>query len=152
VSPLVPLTLLAILAITGAISDLLSRKIPNWLTLLTLLVGIAFLFTAGSWSEVWPHLAHFAVALIVSMTLFAFGMWGGGDAKFYSALAIWFPLSNGPLLALSVAVAGVIVIVLLALWTRFRPRENWSKEVPYGVAIATGALATTLLVALRQSA
>jgi len=145
VSPSASLTLLAILAITGAIFDLLSRKIPNWLTLLTLLVGIAFLFTAGSWSEVWPHLAHFAIALAVSMALFAFGMWGGGDAKFYGALAIWFPLSDGPLLALCVAVSGVIVIVLLAIWTRFRPRENWSKEVPYGVAIAVGALAAKLL-------
>ncbi|WP_340587353.1 A24 family peptidase [Erythrobacter alti] len=141
------LTLLVILAGAGAASDLVSRKIPNWLNLLILVVGVILLIVTASWSGVWPHLLHFAIALAASLILFKFGMWGGGDAKFYSALAVWFPLTAAPLLALFVAVSGVAVLLLMAIWSKFKSRPNWSRELPYGAAIASGAIITAVVTA-----
>ncbi len=72
----------------------------------------------------------------------------GGDAKFYSALALWFPLSDGPMLALCIAVSGLLVLIMMSVWSRIRPLPNWSKELPYGAAIATGAIVTRVLATL----
>ncbi|KLI64406.1 A24 family peptidase [Aurantiacibacter marinus] len=144
----IPFAALAVLAVAGAVTDVLTRRIPNWLNLVIFVGGIIVVGAAGAWSEIWPHLLHFVIALAAGLTLFGFGMWGGGDAKFYSALALWFPLGDGPMLALSIAVAGVAVLVLMLIWSRIRPRPDWSKELPYGAAIASGAVITTVLTTL----
>lgn len=139
---------LAILASTGAWLDLTARRLPNWLCLVTALAGLAVSFALhGAWGA-GSGLLHGLVALAVGMALFGFGLVGGGDAKFYGALALWFGLGSAARMLLGVSIAGLI---LFALWfagrramgrkVERRPEKD-SDKFPYGIAIAAGAVLT----------
>ena len=143
----VPAAALALLCLTAAWYDLRLRRIPNWLCLLTAVAGLAYVampLTAGApW---WSFLLHGVVALVVGMGLFAIRWVGGGDAKFYAALACWFPFGRAPLLLIAVALSG---LVLLIVWftvrrlqgKKFRGTTNDdAAKLPYGIAIALGAM------------
>ncbi|MEP6867711.1 MAG: hypothetical protein ABJA20_04280 [Novosphingobium sp.] len=56
-------------------------------------------------------------ALVAGMILFAMQVVGGGDAKFYAALAAWMPLAFSGALAITIALAG---FVLLIVWFSLR--------------------------------
>src|SRR5687768_10415697 len=89
--------ILLMIAATGMWLDVRHRRLPNWLCAVTLLAGIA-VAAISSASIVQGQILHAAIALVVGIALFAMGWIGGGDAKYYAALAGWFPLSDAPLL------------------------------------------------------
>ena len=138
---------LILLALIASWLDISARKLPNWLTLLTLAAGIAVtIFDAGV-SALGSHLAHALLALLVGMLLFRFGIVGGGDAKFYAAVASWFSLSAAAGLLLAVSVSGLVIFLAWVIWRRvtgkpIRPPSPDSKsdKLPYGIAIAAGAV------------
>ena len=80
---------------------------------------------------------------------FYLGMMGGGDVKLAGALALWFsPVSTFKFLVIMSLAGGLLTVVVL-IFHRFKvrragPREDGKEfpkpEVPYGVAIAFGAL------------
>ena len=68
------------------------------------------------------------------------GMMGGGDVKLAAAIALWFsPFTTLRFLVLTSLAGGVLTLIVLG-WHRARKREG-RPEIPYGVAIAFGALA-----------
>jgi prepilin peptidase CpaA len=88
------------------------------------------------------------------MVLFALRMVGGGDAKFYAAVAAWFSLAQGFTLLLAVALSGGILTLLAWVPLRRRRRErerigHGEAEaflmVPYAVAIGVGGVIALLL-------
>lgn len=92
----------------------------------------------------WPGMAiQLAAAAIVFAVLagaFFAGMMGGGDVKLASALALWFsPVSTVKFLVLMSLAGGVLTLAILG-WHRTQRRDG-RPEIPYGVAIAFGALA-----------
>jgi len=91
------------------------------------------------------------LALLVGMALFRFGWIGGGDAKFYAAMAAWFPLRSSLQLLLAVSLAGLAVVLLWFVYrraTHVRPgaKNDSFAMVPYGVAVAVGAIAARMLI------
>ena len=138
---------LAAIAVTGSYLDLRTRRLPNWLCLAGLVAGLAFGLAAGGWTAAAIALLHAFIALNVGAGLFALGGIGGGDAKFYAALATWFPLQAGLGLLVSVSLTGLL---LLIAWLPYRRRlmrsegglvsDSDFRKLPYGVAIAVGAL------------
>ncbi|WP_338243574.1 A24 family peptidase [Aurantiacibacter hainanensis] len=140
-----PLVALGAMSLVAAGYDLATRRIPNWLNLAILFAGAAMLFALPTWSAALMHLAHFAIALIAAMALFGMRVWGGGDAKFYAAVAIWLPLSEAHLLALGTALSGAVLVVLIFAWAMIRQTKGWAKNLPYGVAIAAGTFAAVLI-------
>ena len=133
----------------AAYSDLKQFKIPNLMPVLLLALYGSYVATVGlSAFSLW-HLAHFAIALIVGMALFAMKWFGGGDAKLYAAVALWFPLQQGHMLLLMVGMAGLVLAILFILTRRFTKNADGKKRtdrrIPYGVAIAFGAIACWLL-------
>lgn len=144
---LAPALALALLCLTAVRYDLRQRRIPNWLCLLTAVAGLAYAaLPVAAGAPWWSFLLHGAVALIVGMGLFALRWVGGGDAKFYAALACWFPFGRAPLLLIAVALSGLVVLVAWFIVRRvqgkkFRGTANdESAKLPYGIAIALGAL------------
>jgi prepilin peptidase CpaA len=80
------------------------------------------------------------------MALFAMRAIGGGDAKFYAALAAWFPLSMGLYYLFYVSLAGLALLVVWFLARKFMLRtlpdlkpDSPFRKLPYGVAIGAGA-------------
>jgi prepilin peptidase CpaA len=92
----------------------------------------------------WPgmaiQLAAGGIVFVLLAGAFYAGMMGGGDVKLASALALWFsPLGTIKFLVLMSIAGGVLTLAVLG-WHRMQKREG-RPEIPYGVAIAFGALA-----------
>lgn len=142
------------LVLAAAVSDATSFTIPNWMSLALLAV---FPFAALATGLPLPAMGlHFAVGgavLAVGIGMFAMRWVGGGDAKLLAAVSLWLGWSALPTFLLGAAiVGGVLAMALLALRSdRLRPvvvlGPPWfsrladpGEGVPYGVAIAAGAL------------
>ena len=156
--PLAPALLAAVfpaLVITAALRDMVSYRIPNWISL-ALLAGfpLAALALGLPLPTVGLCCAVGAGGLVAGMAMFALRWIGGGDAKLFAAAALWlgWPAAM-PFLAITGLAGGALALGLLAMrsvWLRplvaagppwlnrlAEPGEN----VPYGLAIAVGALA-----------
>ena len=144
--PILATSLLALCAAAGAWLDLASRRLPNWLCLLTAIAGLGVAFGMAGAVALWSPTSHGLIALVAGMVLFRFGWIGGGDAKFYAACACWFPLGSGLLLLGLVSAAGLAVVLLWFGYrqaTRAHKREGEGRfgMVPYGVPVAIGSVA-----------
>lgn len=143
------------LVIVAALRDTTSYTIPNWISL-TLVGGFALAAPAMGLAagEIGLHLAVGFGALVIGMILFALGWIGGGDAKLFAAGGLWLGWGAAPDYAVATCLAGgALAMVLLALRSGYlkpyvvtgpawfsRLAED-GENVPYGVAIAVGALA-----------
>ena len=141
--------------IAAALKDATSFTIPNWIPAVLVLAfpaaALAAHLTLGEAGM--SVLAAFA-ALLAGMAMFALGWCGGGDAKLMAAAALWLGLPGlapfllatglaGGALALGLVTARQGPLSILAaggpawLGRLLTPGE----DLPYGLAIAVGALA-----------
>ncbi|MET0274121.1 MAG: prepilin peptidase [Phenylobacterium sp.] len=143
------------LVIVGALRDATSYTIPNWISLGLIaafpLAGLALGLPLGAMAM---HAGVGAAALAAGMAMFAMRWIGGGDAKLLAASALWlgWPAALTFLLVTALA-GGALTLMLLSLRSAaLRPLAllgpRWfsrlaepGENVPYGVAIAVGALA-----------
>jgi prepilin peptidase CpaA len=146
------LTLVGAAAITGAVYDLATFKIPNWISLgLVALFPVLALAAGLNLNEAGVHLGIGAAALVLGIALFAGGIIGGGDAKLFAALALYMGSQIGPYMFAVALAGGVLALAVLVL--RWSPIRNllsplpWLNKlsapgagVPYGIAIAAGGL------------
>ncbi len=128
----------------AAITDIRTRRIPNWTVGLVAIGAIAAALVAGDLAAIGAGL----LALLFGLILWSIRWIGGGDAKLFAAaatLAGWSNLAN--FAVLTVIAGGVLAILMLAM----RPTSALamlqlrapvqSIQIPYGVAIAFGGLA-----------
>jgi len=140
-----------LLAAAGAASDVKGRRIPNWVCLLLAAAALGLAWAVAGQSGLLWGVAHAAVALAIGVALFAGGIVGGGDAKFYSAAALAVPLQSGLTLLGWTSAAGLVLLVVIVVGNRLFARVRKSikelrkMEVPYGVAIAAGFALTKLI-------
>lgn len=137
----------AVLVAGAALQDWRARTISNaWPLALLILFAIAWPLGAVA-GPLGSHLIHFVLALLVGMGLFALGGIGGGDAKLYAAVALWFDLRYALYLFLCVVFAGALLALIQigVHMTRHsgeqRTRALRQGKIAYGVAIALGTLA-----------
>lgn len=135
------LAALAAAVVFAAATDIRRRQIDNWLNLA--IVAGAPLFWWSSGLSLWPGVAMqlgvACAAFVLLAGLFALRVMGGGDVKLLTALALWIePLLFLQLLVIMALVGGVLTIVMGA-W-HFLSRQRDRLAIPYGVAIACGAL------------
>lgn len=136
------------IAFAAGYLDLRFRRLPNWLCLISATAGIGFaLGLYGSAGLLW-HLAHGAVALGIGMALFAARMWGGGDAKYYAASALWFPLEVFFHLVWWISLTGLALVIVALLLRKKAAASSWLSVsgVPYGVAIGAGTVVTWVTI------
>ncbi|MBS0475305.1 MAG: prepilin peptidase [Proteobacteria bacterium] len=142
---------LALACIIAMVSDARSRVIPNLLSGLLLLVGLGFGFHEAGITGLGWHAAHAALALLIGMALFAVRWVGGGDGKFYAACAAWFPIKQGAALGAMIALCGLALVLVWLIWRRlsgkttFSMRPDKSAQLPFGIAIGLGTIATYAL-------
>jgi len=162
-APLKPVILAGavLLSLLAAVTDLRSRRIPNWLTVPGLLIGVAANTTLGGWSGLAASLKGAAVGLALLLPFVLLRSLGAGDWKLAAALGAFAgPKVLVDLLLGSVLVAGVMAValviykgrtrqtirnighILVSLVTFRLPGERVSLDnpdslkVPYGVALA----------------
>lgn len=139
------------LCVAAALVDVNQLRIPNWLNL-----TIAGLFVPAAAVSGLPleliggHLMAGGLAFVIGYGLFMFGVFGGGDAKMIPAVMLWLgPVAALPFVYYMALVGGACALVILLVRRSMpaeiipgfmrKPFEN-NASVPYGVAIAAGAL------------
>jgi prepilin peptidase CpaA len=137
----------------AAATDLLTMKIPNRISVVLVLAffPLAVLAGLGVWT-ILDHVAAGVLMLALGVLLFMPGWFGGGDAKLLAAIGLWIGTENLMAYMLWVALAGgVIAAAFLAARSVPLPRvllgEAWALRlhrhdsgIPYGLALAAGAL------------
>ena len=162
--PLLRLLVMAAFLLAAVVFDVRSRRIPNGLTVGGALAGTALAaFEAGGFPV--SALLGALVALLVSFPLFAVGALGAGDSKLFAmvgtfvgpgallsvllyggvaggVLALGTALSSGRILPLLLSAKELIVYLVTfgRSGTRRTLATAGGDTVPYGVAIAVGAL------------
>jgi prepilin peptidase CpaA len=138
------LILFACALLAAAIEDAMRLRISN-LTCLAVLAGaIVAAVVAGPTWGLWQNGAVFAILLMLGTVAFSAGWLGGGDVKLFAATGLWFDLGSAlPLVALVFLSGGLVAICYVLsrpLRLRRTGQSKWG-QVPYGIAIAVGALA-----------
>ena len=158
------LALFPALVIVAALKDLTSMKIPNWISGLLILGFFPTALLLGAAPvDFAVHLGVAVAALLIGMGLFALNLLGGGDVKLMAAACLWLGLAGSGVFVLATAVVGgVFSLALLVSRAWLQPYvgagPGWLVQlmepkghIPYGVAIAIGALvawpASPLMVA-----
>lgn len=155
--------LLVVMAL-AVIYDVRENRIPNRLTVVGFLAALALgAFADGGFPT--SALIGASAALAISIPFFAMGALGGGDAKLFAvtgaflgpgglfSVFLYGGLAGGVLALVSAARRGVLLAVLtntknlLVYFMTFGHRgerisldSDGANTVPYGVAIAAGAL------------
>lgn len=159
------------LAIIAGWTDWRSRRIPNWLTVPGLLVGVSANVLVGGWAGLRFSLLGAGLGLLVLLPFVFLRSLGAGDWKLAGALGAfvgWEALAD--LLMGSVLVAGIMALALVIYKRRFKQTMRnigrllaslftfhmpeaevsldnpQSLKVPYGVALAF----TTLLFGVAR--
>lgn len=140
-------SLFGFLMVAAASGDVLTLRIPNWLTVLIAVLFVPAAMVAGmSWPAIGLHLLAGFLLLIAGFGLFSAGIFGGGDAKLLAAAATWIGWpAMLPFLFWTSLSGGVLALLVLA-WRSARKRSpeapsSWRQAaVPYGVALAAGAI------------
>lgn len=147
------LCVLPALVIAAGLTDLTTMTIPNWISL-ALIVGFfpAALTVGLPMGQIAVHFGVALGALFLGAGLFALRLLGGGDAKLLAAVCLWMGLSGSFTFILITTIAGGLFSLILIL-ARAQPGlatvegPAWfgrllqpKGDIPYGVAIAAGAL------------
>ncbi len=137
----------------AAANDLFTMKIPNRIPLALLggFVAVALLARMPL-DSFGIHLAIGFAVLAVTFTLFSFNLLGGGDAKLLAAGAVWIGPEHILEYLLYITLFGGALSLLILGYRKFLPATavalpGWAQRlhtdkgpIPYGIAVAVGAL------------
>ena len=138
----------------SAIADLVTMTLSNKIVVF-LVAGFLLLapLTGMDWTALALHGAAGGMVLAAGFLLFALGWIGGGDAKLAAAIALWVgPDHILAFIAMASVLGGVMTLAILTFRRAVLPesvlRHAWVQRlhhddagIPYGVALAAGALA-----------
>jgi prepilin peptidase CpaA len=163
-------------AFSGAFCDYRSRRIPNWLTASSILLGLGLHLLFGGWrSLASATLAGLAAGGAFLLFYLAGGM-GGGDVKLMTAVGACAGVSHVAAILIATALVGGVFALALALVAgRLRQtvlnvmkllshhgsaglqphpdlnlRNSHALRLPYGIAIGAGAVMTLIGALLGQ--
>ena len=137
----------------AAASDLVTMTISNKVSL-ALIAGFLIVAAAGGMppERIGWHLLSGLAVLGVTITLFALGLIGGGDAKLAAATAIWTGFSHLlDYVLVATLLGGGLTLLMLSLrnypWPSVIGRVPWiarlyrlDKGIPYGIALGMAGL------------
>ena len=124
-----PVLFVAIL-LAAAISDAMRRKIPNWTVLALVGLFIVAAVLKLTPTDPWWALGAAGIAFVVTYGLYHFDIIGAGDAKLFTAAALFAGMKFLPLFALLTALAGGLYAVGFVL---VRPRLSLSRKKVLGL-------------------
>src|SRR5260370_32861632 len=104
---------LSLVVLVAAITDLQSRRIPNWLTLPAVPVGLLAqtVYGDGFWQSLLGALGGFAALF----ALFAVGAGGAGDVKLFTVVGAFVGIRNLAAVFVLVALIGGVAAVVVFL-------------------------------------
>jgi len=153
-------------AIAGAVSDVRSNRIPNWLTYGGLALALTLRAAVGGWRSLEQGVGGILLGGGVFFVFFLVHGIGAGDVKLMAAVGAWVgPHSTLGVLIATALSGGVLALVYMAFYKRVgstfrnlgallrfhlragvRPHPELNLQgpetirLPYGLAIAMGTL------------
>lgn len=113
--------LLILLVTPAALIDFRQRRVPNWLSLTGVLLGIALNVVLFRTAGLWLSLGGIGLAMIVYLPLYLLRAMGAGDVKLMAAIgaasgpANWFGI-----FILTSVIGGVVALVAVIVKGRLR--------------------------------
>jgi prepilin peptidase CpaA len=164
---------LLVLLAAAAVIDWRTSRIPNWLTLGGLAIGLAYNAVAhGFQAGLLPALAGAAAGLVLLLPMYALRIMGAGDVKLMAMVGAFLGISQIAFAVICTFIAGGVAAVAFALYHRSarrmagnvgeivqsmafaalvgaRPEASLAQrasvgKLPYAVSIAAGTLAWLL--------
>ncbi|MDB5490408.1 MAG: type leader peptidase family protein [Micavibrio sp.] len=156
---------LAVIAALGllafsCVTDFLTMTIPNWISVAILAAfgvafGVAALVHIPAFYGWKMHGAALGLMFVVTFIMFVCRVWGAGDSKLASAVALWVGLKGFMTFLVVMSFAGVGLVALYYVFRKSKAdytalgEQSWpmrvragEKTIPYGIAIAFGAIWT----------
>jgi prepilin peptidase CpaA len=142
------LTLALTLVVLGiaTVTDLRSRRIPNWLVLPFLAAGLAVNTSLHGWQGLGQSLEGAGLGLLVYGILFWMGGMGAGDVKLCTAIGAWIGPQQQIFAVVITAMAGGLMVLGWAAYRGFLKDlftgagNHMRRKIPYAPAIAVGTL------------
>jgi prepilin peptidase CpaA len=154
----------------GGITDVTTRRIPNRLTYIAMMIAIAGRFALQGWHGLGSALLGGLVGGGAFLIFFLLHAMGAGDVKLITAVGCFVGPGSAIEIVLASAIAGGIFAIIFALWqgrlrtvllncldlvkfhaaagAEVHPSLNLSNpqaaRLPYGVAIAAGVMYSVL--------
>ena len=164
--------LYSVLLVIACVTDVRWRRIPNVLVAVLAAAGFAFSVEVEPW---WPGLLRASTGLVLGFSIWIIfhvaGGMGAGDVKLFAAAGAWLGPAGAWRAALVAALVGGVLSLAALVWQR-RTREGVERVamslsmfslaplgkvspgadrkayLPYGVALACGALLTAWIPGL----
>lgn len=155
-------------ALVGSVFDVKSRRIPNFVTFPSILLGLALHLALGGWRQLLSSLAAGLICGVVFLVFYIAGGMGAGDVKLITAVGCIAGMPHVAYLLVLTALSGGAMAVVMAL-ARGRLQQTLSNvgaiaahhsqeglqphpdlnlsnldtlRLPYALAIAGGSLLT----------
>jgi len=138
--------------IAAAVSDATTYRIPNYICGLLLLLFPVFVMTAPEPIDWHQNAGVFALVALSGFAMFLGHLAGAGDIKLLSIASLWAGPHLIAVLLVVTALSGGVLSIFMAVLTYLRHRKAQDKPalnkvpIPYGIAIASGGLATLVLM------
>ncbi len=168
----IPLSTGIFVAIAAGILDLVSMRIPNWLTYPAIIMGLLIALVPGYGMGIANSLLGLLVAFLPTLILFMMGSIGGGDVKLLAAMGaiLGYPLIVDVMFY--AVVVGAAIGMLMIVWTGrvIRTLKEFKGLImmfiypglkaevpaqdlrtPFGVAVALGTLWAIFIPSFRIS-
>ena len=135
------IVLLGIILVIAAVVDVRTFTISNRLNLCVAVLAPVYWWSVSLplWPDAAVQLGAAAIVFVVLAGAFYLGMMGGGDVKLASALALWFSPPEILKFLVVMSIAGGVLTLVILVAHRLRSKQG-RPQIPYGVAIAFGAL------------
>jgi prepilin peptidase CpaA len=163
-------------AVIGAACDVRTRRIPNVLTGPALLLGLVLHGVLDGWHGLWTALAAGLICGVIFLLFYIAGGMGAGDVKLILAVGCIAGLPNITYLLILTAITGGLMGIGLALLRgklketlfnvstitkhhgevglkphpELNVRNTATLRLPYGLAIAAGAVVTLYLHGVQR--
>lgn len=154
------ITILALCSV-AAVFDFTQMRLPNAIiiAILAVFIPVLFLSNAPELSTLKQHLLAFGITFIITGILFVLNVFGAGDAKLISALALCLGTKGLAVFFFVMSLAGFVLGVTALLFKKnnkkynlynkipkiFKPEKGWvtrlhnnENAIPYGIAIMAG--------------
>jgi prepilin peptidase CpaA len=142
------------MAITSAVVDLRTYRIPNILVAILLLAFLIVGLVHGSDVNWIGHVGAALLTFALGVGVYALGQMGAGDVKLLAAIALWAGTGGLVPLLIAVSLCGFVGMLLIIAMRIVVPRFQTSgtegqglprvlvkgEGIPYGIGIGPGAL------------
>lgn len=130
------LLIVSILIFTSAaaVSDLRSRRIPNWMTMPVLLLGFVYQGTFHGWAGILDGLQGIGIGAGPLLLMWLIGSGGGGDVKLMGALNAWLGFRLSMLVLVCSIFCVLLGSIIMWLWSVFQKPARLKKLMRPGTS------------------